>query len=155
MKDAIRILIMEDLASDAALMEDALQSAGIHFVSRLISNRKDCLAALDYFSPDIILSEYNLPQYDGVKALHDVRSRLPDIPFILVTGTIGEDLAIEIFINGANDYVMKNRLQRLVPAVQRALEEAEEIKARKEAEAALRKAHDELEIQVRQRTAQS
>jgi PleD family two-component response regulator len=71
-----------------------------------------------------------------------------------VTGAIGEDVAIEVFRNGANDYVMKNRLQRLEPAVQRALEEAKEIKARKEAESALRQAHDELEMQVRLRTAQ-
>ena len=154
MTENIRILIVEDLPSDAALLEDELQSAGFNFVSRIVSNRKDYLAALDHFSPDIILSDYNLPQYDGVKALHDARSGLPDIPFILVTGAIGENLAIDIFKNGANDYVMKNRLQRLVPAVQRALEEAAEIKARKEAEAALRKAHDELEMQVRQRTAQ-
>lgn len=154
MTDNIRILILEDMVSDAALVEDELQSGGLNFVSRVVSNKRDYLAALDHFSPDIILSDYNLPQYDGVKALHDVRSRLPDIPFILVTGAIGENLAIEIFISGANDYVMKDRLQRLVPAVHRALEEAREIKARKEAEAALRKAHDELEMQVRQRTAE-
>lgn len=154
MKKNIHILILEDVASDAALMEDELQSAGLHFVSRIVSNRKDYLEALDNYSPDIILSDYNLPQYDGVKALHDVRSKYPDTPFILVTGAIGENLAIDIFINGANDYVMKNRLQRLVPAVQRALEEAGEVKARKEAEAALRKAHAELEMQVQQRTAQ-
>ncbi len=154
MRDNIRILMLEDTPSDAALMEDELQSSGLNFVSRIVSNRKDYLAAMDNFSPDIILSDYNLPQYDGVTALNDARLRLPDIPFILVTGAIGEDLAIEIFINGANDYVMKNRLQRLVPAVQRALEEAMEISARKEAEAALRKAHDELEIQVKQRTAE-
>jgi PleD family two-component response regulator len=154
MKDNVRILILEDTASDAALMEYELQSAGLDFVSRIVSNRKDYLAELDNFSPDIILSDYNLPQYDGVKALNDVRAKLPDIPFILVTGAIGENLAIDIFINGANDYVMKNRLQRLAPAVQRALEEAGEIKARKEAETALRKAHDELEIQIKQRTAE-
>jgi response regulator RpfG family c-di-GMP phosphodiesterase len=76
------------------------------------------------------------------------------VPFILVTGAIAEDLAIDILISGASDYVMKNRLQRLVPAVQRALEEAREVKARREAEAQLRKAHDELEVQVKQRTAQ-
>jgi DNA-binding NtrC family response regulator len=154
MRDNIRILVLEDTASDAALMEDELQGAGLNFVSRIVSDRKAYLALLDNFSPDIILSDYNLPQYDGVKALNDARLRLPDIPFILVTGAIGEDLAIDIFINGANDYVMKNRLQRLVPAVQRALEEAEEISARKEAEAALRRAHDELEMQVKQRTAE-
>jgi DNA-binding NtrC family response regulator len=154
MRDNIRILVLEDTASDAALMEDELQGAGLNFVSRIVSDRKAYLALLDNFSPDIILSDYNLPQYDGVKALNDARLRLPDIPFILVTGAIGENLAIDIFINGANDYVMKNRLQRLVPAVQRALEEAEEISARKEAEAALRRAHDELEMQVKQRTAE-
>ena len=86
--------------------------------------------------------------------MRDVRSRFPDIPFILVTGAIGENAAIEIFRNGANDYVMKNRLQRLEPAVQRVLEGAKEIKARKEAESALRQARDELEMQVRLRTAQ-
>jgi len=150
----IRILILEDVASDAALMEDQLQSVGLNFVSHIVSNRKDYLAQLESFAPDIILSDYNLPQYDGVKALNDVRARLPDVPFILVTGAIGENLAIDIFRNGANDYVMKNRLQRLVPAVLRALEEAGEIKARKEAESALRRAHDDLEMQVRLRTAQ-
>jgi DNA-binding NtrC family response regulator len=154
MRNNMRILMLEDTASDAALMEDELQCAGLNFVSSIVSTRKDYLAAMDNFSPDIILSDYNLPQYDGVTALTDARLRLPDIPFILVTGAIGEDLAIEIFINGANDYVMKNRLQRLAPAVQRALEEAKEISARKAAEAALRKAHDELEMQVKQRTAQ-
>ena len=154
MTEKIRILILEDVASDAALMEDELQSANLNFVSRVVCNRKDYLAQLDHFSPDLILSDYDLPQYDGVKALHDVRSRFPDIPFILVTGAIGENLAIEVFRNGANDYVMKNGLQRLEPAVLRALEEAREIKARKEAESALRAAHDELEIQVRLRTAQ-
>lgn len=154
MKDNIHILILEDTASDAALMEDELQSAGLNFAAQIVSNREDYLTALDNFSPDIILSDYNLPQYDGVTALNDARLRLPDIPFILVTGVIGEDLAIDIFINGANDYVMKNRLQRLVPAVQRALAEAEEINARKEAEAELHKAHDELEMQVKERTAE-
>lgn len=140
MKNTIHILMLEDTASDATLIEDELQSSGLDFVSRIVSNRKDYLTALDNFSPDIILSDYNLPQYDGVTALHAARLRLPDIPFILVTGAIGEDLAIDIFINGANDYVMKNRLQRLVPAVQRALAEAGEITGRKEAEAALREA---------------
>jgi DNA-binding NarL/FixJ family response regulator len=146
--------MLEDTASDAALMEDELHSAGLDFVSCLVSNKKGYLAAMDDFSPDIILSDYNLPQYDGVRALHDARLRLPYIPFILVTGAIGEDLAIEIFVNGANDYVMKNRLQRLVPAIERALAEAKEIRARKEAEESLRRAHDDLEMQVKERTAE-
>lgn len=154
MEKKIHVLILEDMASDAALIEDELQNAGLNFVSRIVSNRKEYLAELDNYPPDIVLSDYNLPQYDGVTALHDVRSRLPDTPFILVTGAIGENVAIDILINGANDYVMKNRLQRLAPAVHRALEEAGEIKARKEAETALRKAYDNLEMQVKQRTAE-
>ena len=154
MRDDTRVLILEDTASDAELMENELQIAGLDFVSETVSNREDYLTALDDFSPDIILSDFNLPQYDGVRALNDAILMLPDIPFILVTGAIGEDLAIDIFINGANDYVMKNRLQRLAPAVQRALEEATEIRARKEAEAELRRAHDQLEMQVKERTAE-
>lgn len=155
MTNTIRILMLEDTTSDAALMEDELQNAGLNYVSCIVSDRKNYLAALDDFSPDIILSDYHLPQYDGLMALTDARLRLNlDIPFILVTGAIEEELAIDILIKGANDYVMKNRLQRLVPAVQRALEEAREIDTRKKAEADLRKAHDELEIQVKQRTAE-
>ena len=65
MKDDIRILILEDVASDAALMEDELQNANLNFVAQVVSNRKDYLAQLDHFLPDVILSDYNLPQYDG------------------------------------------------------------------------------------------
>lgn len=155
MDHAIRILILEDVETDAALIEDELRSAEIDHVSSIVGNRKEYLAALDHFDPDIILSDYHLPQYDGLSALDDARLRLrADVPFILVTGAIAEELAIDILIKGANDYVMKNRLQRLGPAVRRALEEALEIRSRKEAEDALRKAHDELEMLVVQRTAE-
>lgn len=155
MDHTVRILILEDEEADAALIEDELQSADFNYISQIVANRKDYLAALDHFDPDIILSDYHLPQYDGLSALDDARLCLrADIPFILVTGAIAEELAIDILIKGANDYVMKNRLQRLVPAVQRALEEALEIRARQEAEDALRRAHDELEMLVVQRTAE-
>jgi len=153
-ENIINLLLLDDSSSDATLMIEELKSSRLNFSARIVSNKKDYLAALDNFTPDIILSDYDLPQYDGVKALKDARSRLPDIPFILVTGAIGEELAIDIFISGANDYVMKDRLQRLVPAVYRSLEETREIRARKEAERALRKAHDDLEMQVTQRTAE-
>jgi CheY-like chemotaxis protein len=81
-------LILEDTASDAALMEEELLCAGFNFVSHIVSTREAYIAALDNFSPDIILSDYNLPKYDGVTALNEAKSRLPDIPFILVTGAI-------------------------------------------------------------------
>ncbi|MBP1762623.1 MAG: DNA-binding transcriptional regulator BaeR [Firmicutes bacterium] len=122
MMNNLKILLLEDTACDAALIVDELENAGLHFSSCIVSNKKDYLAALDNYSPDIILSDYNLPQYDGVKALNDARLRYPDIPFILVTGTIGEELSMDISISGINDCVMKNRLQMLVPAVHRTLE---------------------------------
>jgi diguanylate cyclase (GGDEF)-like protein/PAS domain S-box-containing protein len=152
MEKTIRVLILEDVATDAELIEEELRYAGIAFIAKRMTTKKAYLDELDNFCPDLILSDYNLPQYDGELALLAAKSRCPDVPFILVTGAIGEELAIDIFTQGANDYVMKGKLQRLVPAVQRALAEATERKARKEAEEALRKAHAELEIMVEKRT---
>jgi len=150
----MRILILEDMASDADLMEYELQNAGFSFNPKRVASKKEYLNALENFSPNLILSDYDLPQYNGALALAEAKARIPDIPFILVTGAIGEELAIDILTRGANDYVMKSRLQRLAPAVHRAIEEAAEVTARKNAEAELRKAHDELEMLVAMRTAE-
>ena len=109
---------------------------------------------LNEFVPDLILSDYDLPQYTGFLALGEAKTKCPDVPFILVTGAIGEDRAIEILTHGAKDYVMKSRLRPSVPAVHRALAEAEEHKARKDAEEKLRKAHRTLEKKVEKRTAE-
>jgi len=148
MEKPIRILILEDVATDAELIEEELRYAGISFISKRVLTKQAYIDELNNNCPDLILSDFNLPQYDGELALVAAKSRCPDIPFILVTGAIGEELAIDIFAQGANDYVMKGKLQRLVPAVQRALAEAAQVKARKEAEEALRRAHDELELMV-------
>ncbi len=154
MDKPLRILILEDRPSDADLMEFELTEAGFTFVSKRVMTQEAFKRELEEFSPDLILSDYDLPQYTGFLALAEVKSKCPDIPFILVTGAIGEDRAIEILTHGAKDYVMKSRLHRLVPAVQRALAEAEEHKARKNAEEKLRKAHRTLEKKVEKRTAQ-
>ena len=96
---------------------------------------------LQEFCPDLILSDYDLPKYNGALALAEARRRCPDTPFILVTGAVTEDRAIEILTQGAKDYVLKNRLeQRLVPAVRRALAEAKEHRERKKAEEELQAA---------------
>jgi two-component system, cell cycle sensor histidine kinase and response regulator CckA len=152
MKKTLRILILEDMPSDAKLMEFELLEAGIDFISKLVMTEKDFVRGLESFSPDIILSDYDLPQYNGMLALAEAGKRCPDVPFILVTGMISEERAIDILTSGAKDYVMKNRLNRLVPAVRRALEEAEEQRARKKAEAELLEAHRTLEKQVEERT---
>lgn len=154
MKGTLRILILEDNPDDAELMECELKEAGMMFTSDRVMTKEEFVQGIERCSPDIILSDYDLPQYNGASALEEARKRCPDIPFILVTGAVSEDRAIEILTSGANDYVLKNRLHRLAPAVQRALAEAQERRARKEAEAELRKAHRALEDQVRVRTAE-
>ena len=154
MGEAIRILILEDAPTDAALEEFELQEAGLVFTSKRVMTEKDYIRELQYFSPHLILSDYDLPQYNGALALADAKRECPDTPFILVTGAVGEDRAIEILTQGAKDYVLKSRLNRLVPAVQRALQEAQAHKARRKAEEDLREAHRALENQVEERTAE-
>lgn len=154
MEEALRILILEDVPTDAALEEFELQEAGLRFTSRRVMTEQEYIRELQFFSPSLILSDYDLPQYNGAYALAEAKARCPDIPFILVTGALGEDRAIEILTQGANDYVLKSRLHRLVPAVQRALEEARAHKACRKAEEALREAHRNLERQVEERTAE-
>jgi CheY-like chemotaxis protein len=118
-----RILILEDVRSDEALMEFELQEAGITFIPKWVKTEKEYVQALQDFSPDLILSDYNLPQYNGSLALAEARKRCPDVPFILVTGLLDddEDRFGEGLVQGANDYVLKQHLDRLVPAVKKAL----------------------------------
>jgi PAS domain S-box-containing protein len=151
----LHILILEDSPTDAELMKFELQEAGLSFTAKVVWTEKDYINELKEFTPDLILSDYDLPTYLGSSALAEAKRRCPYIPFILVTGAIVEDRAIEILIQGAKDYVLKNRLQqKLVPAVRRVLVEAEEQKALKKAEAELRKAHTALEAMVTIRTAE-
>lgn len=148
----LRTLILEDRASDADLIEFELQMAELAYSAKRVVTEKEFIGALRDFSPDLILSDYDLPQYNGALALAEAKALCPDVPFILVTGAVGEDRAIEILTSGAQDYVMKDRLHRLVPAVRRVLAEADERKARKKAEEELREAHKNLEILVEKRT---
>ncbi len=155
MPESLRILILEDNPADAELVQFELQEAGLIFTAKVVMTKKDFVHELRGCSPDLILSDYDLPAYNGALALAEAKKRCPDVPFILVTGAVSEDRAIEILTQGAKDYVLKTRLaQRLVPAVQRALAEAEEHKARKLAEAELRESHRTLEERVRIRTAE-
>ena len=155
MAESPRILILEDNPTDAEFVQFELLEAGIVFTAKVVKTEKDFVSELQEFSPDLILSDYDLLEYNGTLALAEARKRRPDTPFILVTGAVGEDRAIEILTQGAKDYVLKGRLQqRLVPAVRRALAEAQEQKARKKAEEELREAHRNLESQIEERTAE-
>jgi CheY-like chemotaxis protein len=130
MSEPIHILILEDNPTDAELIQFELQEAGISFTAKVLRSEKDYIKELNEFHPDLILSDYNLPAYTGTLALAEAKKRCPDIPFILVSGAVVEDIAIEILTQGAKDYVLKTQLQqKLAPAVRRALAEAEEQKA--------------------------
>jgi signal transduction histidine kinase len=143
-KKNLRVIILEDVPTDAELVEKELRSAGIEFVSTRVDNRDSFLEALALFSPDIILSDYSLPAFDGESALSMAREKAPSVPFVFVTGALGEDRAVELLKSGATDFVLKDRLIRLPLCVKRALEEVEEKQRRRQAEEDLRRAHADL-----------
>lgn len=137
MKKNFKILILEDSPSDVVLIETALEDAQLDFLSKVVGNQKEFLRELLGFHPDLILSDYYLPVFDGVSALKIRNVESPDTPFIFVSGTMGEEIAVETLLNGATDYVLKNNLEKLVPAVKRVLDEAEEHEKLIEVEEAL------------------
>jgi PAS domain S-box-containing protein len=151
--DALNVLLLEDVDTDAELIRHQLRADGITGPVQRVDNKADFEAALDDSPPDIVLADYSLPAFDGLTALRMVQERYPTVPVVFVSGAIGEERAIETLKQGATDYVLKDMLSRLGPAVKRALREAEERRARQEAEAALRQAHDALEQTVKERTA--
>jgi PAS domain S-box-containing protein len=134
MKDVMRILILEDMPADAEMIENELREAGLVFTAKRVTNENGFIRALKEFAPTIILSDYDLPQYNGAWALAEAKTTCPEVPFILVTGAISEDRAIDMFASGAKDYVMKSRLNRLAPAIQNALKGAQKNEAPEETE---------------------
>ena len=152
--DPLHILMLEDVATDADLIQRELNREGFDFEARRVTTEDAFMQALDAFAPDIILVDYSLPSFDGMSALERAQEERPHVPVVFVSGAIGEERAIETLKQGATDYVLKDQLSRLGPAVRRALREAEERRARREAEEALRRAHDELEQKVKERTAE-
>jgi diguanylate cyclase (GGDEF)-like protein len=130
----LHLLLVEDSVSDAELALWRLKQAGYTCTFVRVITEADMRAALQARLPDIILSDFSLPEFDGMSALAIARTEAPDVPFIFLSGTIGEERAIEALKRGAVDYVLKGNPKRLVPAVQRALEEAASRRARHQAE---------------------
>src|SRR5512139_446431 len=137
MDNLIHILHLEDDALDAELIRVKIESTGIVCQINRVQNRDEFSQALRQGEYDIVLGDYRLPTYDGISALQLTRELRPDLPFIFVSGTLGEDAAIYSFTHGATDYVLKQKLSRLVPAVKRALSEVENRRERQRAEEAL------------------
>ena len=152
MKPLIRILHLEDDPMDAQLVQDTLAEAGLACRIIPVQTRDEFEHALRQDTIDIILADYRLPMYDGMSALRLANERCQDIPFIFVSGALGEDAAIEALTQGATDYVLKQKLTRLAPAIQRALEEAKNRRERKQAEEDLYRLNQELEKRVVERT---
>src|ERR1700730_10336563 len=126
MKSPLSILHLEDDPNDAALVQSTLEADGITCATTCVQNQNDFVAALERGNVDLILSDYSLPGFDGFSATELVRAKWPAIPLILVSGTLGEEQAIDSLRNGATDYVLKERLSRLGHAVRRAILEVEE-----------------------------
>jgi PAS domain S-box-containing protein len=137
MAKELRILILEDRPADAELVMRELRKAGFQFAAKPVANEADYLAQLRSAPPDLILADYSLPSYDGLSALAAAQKECPAIPFIFVSGTMGEEIAIEALQHGATDYVLKQRLSRLGPAVRRALHEVQQRRHRAQAEESL------------------
>ena len=135
---SIDILHLEDDPRDVELVEAMLLAADMDCQIVRVQSHDEYDAALRKQGFDVILGDYRLPGYDGISALRLAQELCPDIPFVFVSGTMGEDAAIEGLTQGATDYVLKQRLSRLVPAIKRALNEAENRRARKHAEDALK-----------------
>jgi len=133
----VRILHLEDDPADSELMLSALRSGGMDVEVKWVTSRVDFIAALGEGGFDLILADYHLPSFDGTEALSLARAQAPAVPFLFVSGYMGEEVALESLKQGATDYVFKHNLVRLAPAVQRALQESHDQRERREAQAAL------------------
>lgn len=143
MKQQLKILLLEDLAEEAMLIERAIKKERIAFVCKRVDTRENFSAALTDFRPDVILSDHALPQFNSIEALALCRQYSKTIPFILVTGTVSEEFAVTCLKQGVDDYVLKSNLSRLPKAIVNALNH-------RDAEQKKKMAEDELKLQNEQ-----
>ena len=149
----LRVLFVEDSLADAFFLERALTKGGFRVVCERVDTGEGMKRALEEREWDLVLADHSMPQFSSTEALRMLKEKNLDLPFIIVSGHIDERTAIAAMGSGAHDYVMKDEMARLVPAVERELREAEVRRARAKSEEELRRAHEELELRVEQRTA--
>jgi signal transduction histidine kinase/CheY-like chemotaxis protein len=152
MNKELRVLVVEDMPQDMALINHELRKAGFHFRARRVESRDAFLHELEHHPPDIILSDHGVPGFDGFAALAEARNRCPDAPFIFVTGAPRDDAVRQTLHSGADDYVLKSHLNLLGPAVERALREATSRANRTNLEIALHDAEEHLHVLTRELT---
>jgi len=142
--DHCNILILEDNESDADLLFRELRKSGLNFDYEIVQERRAFEYALDNFNPDIILSDYYLPSFDGLTAFNLSQIKLPDIPFIIVSGTIGEERSVELIKSGVTDYILKDKLFVLASKITRALSDSEKLKEKKIADLKLKEQYEKM-----------
>src|SRR6266571_3847048 len=147
----LRILHLEDDPNDVELVGATLEADGLDCDRKVTSTREEFVSVLEQGNPDLVLSDFSLPGFDGLSALEIARRRSRDLPFIIVSGTLGEEAAIESLRSGATDYVLKHRLSRLAPAVTRALGEAGERRKLRHVQEALQREQRFLRIEEARR----
>ena len=144
MSDKIKILILEDNKNDVELLQYELKKLEMDFSTEVVYEREKYEIMLDQYKPDIILSDYSLPSFDGVSAFHIKQNKYPMIPFMIISGTIGEENIVDLIKNGVTDYVLKGKLLLLNQKIKRALKEAEEHKEKKLTEEKLKIQNEKL-----------
>ena len=146
MSESLRVLIIEDSVLDAKVLVGLIQAGGYEVVNERVETAKQFTTALSNEAWDVVLADYNLPDFNGAEGLKLLQQSGRDIPFIMISGGIGEDLAVQIMKSGAHDYLMKGNLARLVPAVEREVREARDRTRHREAESALHAANEQMRI---------
>ena len=138
MKQPLKVLLVEDNPVDAELALYELKKADFDCSARTVVTQAELIRELEAFEPDVILSDFSLPQFDGLLALELCQAARPDVPFIFLSGTIGEERALETLEKGAADYILKSHAKRLGAAVRRALKDAKDEASRKQLESQVR-----------------
>ena len=146
MTATLHILHVEDSADDALFTDRQLKSGGLNCSIKRVETREEFEKELDRQPLDVILCDFSMPQFNGLAALKFARKKRPDVPFIFLSGTIGEELAVEALREGATDYIIKDRLSRLVSSIKRALREAAESTERRRMEQRLREQAELLDL---------
>jgi PAS domain S-box-containing protein len=146
MNKPLRVLHLEDEPDFASLVSAILEKEGVSAETVLVTDFANFTAVLERDSFDVILADYMLPSCNGIQALQVARQKCPEVPFLLLSGAIGEHAAIDILRTGATDYVLKSRLERLVPAIRRAVQESAEHRQRMQAEAEVREGERQYRI---------
>ncbi|MEJ2696301.1 MAG: response regulator [Candidatus Sulfobium sp.] len=148
----LRVLMIEDSEDDVLLICRQIRAGGYSLTYERVDNRGAMKTALSGRTWDVVISDYVMPRFGGLEALGLLKESGQDLPFIIVSGKIGEDIAVGAMKAGAHDYILKGNLARLVPAIERELKDAETRRQRRLADEALKKAYEDLEVKVAERT---